>query len=67
MEELDKRYKKKLERNSSKTPSKKRVDGMPSPSVPPSGAPKWAVDDSWIPPDPRTSKLSFLLLQYSVP
>jgi hypothetical protein len=49
MEELDKRYKRKLERNSSTTPSKPRSIGMVARSLPPRRAPKWAVDVNWEP------------------
>lgn len=45
--ELDSRYMKKLERTNAKTPSKERRTGSSAKSIPPSGAPKWAVDQSW--------------------
>lgn len=48
MKELDKRYKMKLDRNNTKTPLKERVLGPASSSLPPSGAPNWAIDPSWI-------------------
>ena len=47
MEELDKRYKKKLLRNTSNTPSKPRVIGDTAVSTPPPDAPKWAIDPAW--------------------
>lgn len=47
MEELDQRFKKKLEGKSCTTPSRKRKIGSPSTSSPPSDAPKWAVDPNW--------------------
>ena len=54
MEELDKRYKKKLERNSSTTPSKPRVCGSPATSLPPTNAPQWVVDPDWTGPNPSS-------------
>ena len=48
MDELDKRYRRKLERNSSITPSKQRQIGSPSTCVPPPGAPTWAINPEWI-------------------
>lgn len=62
MEELDKRYKKKLERNSSTTPSKPRAAGRVAVSLPPHKCPKWAIADQWEPPDPDlTTGMSYLL------
>ena len=50
MEELDRRYHAKMERNNTKTPSKRKVVGPEAKSQPPSSGPKWAVDASWKPP-----------------
>lgn len=50
MDELDKRYKRKLERQSSSTPSKERQIGARSHSQPPPDAPKWTDNESWRPP-----------------
>ena len=50
MEELDKRYRRKLEHNGNTTPAKKRKLGITSTLLPPPGAPKWAIDQEWIPP-----------------
>ena len=47
MSELDKRYRKKVERNSMSTPSKPRVLGEAATTTPPAGAPKWAVQSNW--------------------
>ena len=47
MSELDKRYRKKLERNSMSTPSKPRVLGEVATTTPPAGAPQWAVQSNW--------------------
>lgn len=60
MNELDRWYKKKLERNNSSTPSKERKQGSPAASLPPSNGPEWAIDKSWTPSNGN------LLLQYNV-
>lgn len=45
--ELDSRYQSKLTRNNASTPSKERRNGSTSKSLPPPGAPKWAIDPLW--------------------
>ena len=60
MEELDRRYKKKLERNGSTTPSKPRVCGSPATSLPPTNAPQWAVNPDWTGPSPLSSTSGML-------
>lgn len=45
--ELDSRYRRKLERKNTNTPSKERRTASPAKSRPPPGAPKWAVDPLW--------------------
>ena len=47
MNELDQRYKRKGISGSSCTPSKPRRLGNPSVSIPPVGAPEWAVCPNW--------------------
>lgn len=49
MNELDRRYKNKLQKKTCSTPSKPRVIGTVSSSPPPSDAPQWAIDSSWRP------------------
>ncbi len=61
MEELDRRYKKKLERNGSTTPSKPRVCGSPAASIPPTNAPQWAVNPDWTSPSPSSGMLPYPL------
>lgn len=47
MQELDKRYKKRISGKGSTTPPRKRVTGAPAKSSPPVGAPKWSIDPEW--------------------
>ena len=66
MEELDKRYKKKLERSNSITPSKSRVVGRVAVSLPPRNHPKWAIDDQWEPPDSPAEPSCGTLLPFQI-
>ena len=64
MEELDKR---KLERNSSTTPSKPRVTGSMAKSLPSRKCPKWAKDDNKVPPDQEQSGTIIFLIVIHYP
>ena len=46
MKELDQRHSVKVAGKSS-TPCKRRVEGAPADSLPPTDAPEWAVDPNW--------------------
>ena len=47
MEELDKRYKVRLQKMGSITPAKGRITGLPANTTPPSDAPVWAIHEDW--------------------
>ena len=47
MEALDRRSLAKQRADGVMFPKKSRVEGSPSESVPPSGAPGWAIDKDW--------------------
>ena len=59
MEELDRRYRSKLDAASTSTPSKIRKVGAPAKSCPPCGAPSWSVDSSWTVTQPSDRKFDY--------
>ena len=61
MEELDKRYKQKLQQQNTCTPAMTRIIGSVSQSFPPHGLPDWAVDSLWH----KGSLFTYLLIFYS--
>ena len=65
MEELDKRYKVRLQKMGSITPAKGRITGLPACSSPPSDAPVWAIHEDWSDNSPGSSSLAGNLKVYA--